>query len=83
MNIIIVGCGKVGQKIAEKLSQENEHNITVIDSRRFKIENITGEYDVMGVVGSCADIDVIYGIPFIAYCKSDFHCISIVVYAGI
>jgi len=59
MNIIIVGCGKVGQKIAEKLSQENEHNITVVDSRRFKVETVTGEYDVMGVVGSCADIDVL------------------------
>ncbi|MBQ7985776.1 MAG: Trk system potassium transporter TrkA [Clostridia bacterium] len=59
MNIIIVGCGKVGQKIAEKLSQENEHNITVVDSRRFKVENIINEYDVMGVVGSCADIDIL------------------------
>ncbi len=59
MNIIIVGCGKVGQKIAEKLSQENEHNITVVDTRRFKVENIINEYDVMGVVGSCADIDIL------------------------
>ena len=37
MNIIIVGCGKVGQKIAEKLSQENEHNITVVDYVAFKL----------------------------------------------
>lgn len=59
MNIIIVGCGKVGQKIAEKLSHENEHNITVVDSRRFKVESIINEYDVMGVVGSCADIDIL------------------------
>ena len=59
MNIIIVGCGKVGQKIAEKLSQENEHNITVVDSKRFKVESIINECDVMGVVGSCADVDVL------------------------
>lgn len=59
MNIIIAGCGKVGQKIAEKLSQENEHNITVVDIRRRKVENIINEYDIMGVVGSCTDIDVL------------------------
>ena len=27
MNIIIVGCGKVGQKIAERLSEEKVHDI--------------------------------------------------------
>ena len=59
MNILIVGCGNVGQKIVEKLSHENEHNITVVDTRRKKVEAITGEYDIMGVVGSCADIDIL------------------------
>lgn len=60
MNILIVGCGNVGQKIVQKLSQENEHNITVVDIRRKKVEAVTGEYDIMGVVGSCADIDILY-----------------------
>ena len=59
MNILIVGCGNVGQKIVEKLSHENEHNITVIDTRRKKVEAVTGEYDIMGVVGSCSDIDIL------------------------
>ena len=30
MNIIVLGCGKVGQKIAERLSEENGHNITLL-----------------------------------------------------
>ena len=59
MNILIVGCGNVGQKIVEKLSHENEHNITVVDTRRKKVEAVTGEYDIMGVVGSCSDIDIL------------------------
>lgn len=59
MNIIIAGCGKVGQKIAEKLSQENEHDITVIDLRRKVVESLINECDIMGVVGSCADIDIL------------------------
>ena len=33
MNTIIVGCGKVGQKLAEQLSQEDDQDITVIDLR--------------------------------------------------
>ena len=40
MNIIIVGCGKVGQKIAAKLSKESDLNITVVDLRSNVIEDI-------------------------------------------
>jgi len=59
MNIIIVGCGKVGQKLAEKLSQEKEHNITVIDLRYDVVQDLINEYDIMGVCGSCSDIDTL------------------------
>lgn len=57
MNIIIVGGGKVGQKIIEKLNLENEHNITVIDARRSVIEDAVGKYDVMGIAGSGVSAD--------------------------
>ncbi|MBR4723447.1 MAG: Trk system potassium transporter TrkA [Clostridia bacterium] len=59
MNIIIVGCGKVGQKLAEKLSQEKEHNITVIDLRYNLVQDLINEYDIMGVCGSCSDLDTL------------------------
>ena len=59
MKIIIVGCGKVGQKIAEKLSQEKEHDITVVDLRRNVIQDLINEYDIMGVAGNCAEIDIL------------------------
>ncbi|MBO5061003.1 MAG: Trk system potassium transporter TrkA [Clostridia bacterium] len=59
MKIIIVGCGKVGQKLAEKLSQENEHDITVVDLRRKVIENLINQYDIMGVAGSCCELDTL------------------------
>lgn len=59
MNIIIVGCGKVGQKIAEQLSQENEHDITVVDLRRKVVENLINQCDIMGVVGSCSDLSTL------------------------
>lgn len=59
MNIIIVGCGKVGQKIAEQLSQEEEHDITVVDVRRKVIEAMVNQYDIMGVAGSCSDLSTL------------------------
>ncbi|MBR4721070.1 MAG: Trk system potassium transporter TrkA [Clostridia bacterium] len=59
MNIIIVGCGKVGHKLAEKLSQEKEHNITVIDLKYNVVQDLINEYDIMGVCGSCSDIDTL------------------------
>lgn len=59
MNIIIAGCGKVGQKLAERLSREKEHDITVIDLRAMVVQDLTNEYDIMGVSGSCSDPDIL------------------------
>ena len=51
MNIIIVGCGKVGYTLVEALSNEN-HNIVVIDTRQEKLDLITDTLDVMGILGN-------------------------------
>ena len=51
MNIIIVGCGKVGSTLVEQLSGEN-HNIVVIDEKEEKVKSITDEMDAMGIVGN-------------------------------
>lgn len=51
MNIIIVGCGKIGTTLAEQLSQE-EFDITMIDIDRHKLQNVTDTYDVMGLIGN-------------------------------
>lgn len=59
MNIIIVGCGKVGQRIAEILSYEKEHNITVVDLRYDIIQDLTNQFDIMGVCGSCSNLDTL------------------------
>lgn len=59
MNIIIVGCGKVGQKLAERLSIETDLNITVIDSKPGVIHDIINEYDVMGIVGSAVNAEIL------------------------
>ncbi|MCR4756104.1 MAG: Trk system potassium transporter TrkA [Lachnospiraceae bacterium] len=57
MSIIIVGCGKVGSALVERLSGEG-HNITIIDKDSAKIQALTNMYDVMGVNGNGASYNV-------------------------
>ncbi len=51
MNIIVVGCGKVGYNLVAQLSKE-DHNITVIDEDAEEIRNITNNLDALGIVGN-------------------------------
>lgn len=53
MNIIIVGCGKVGQTLAQELNEEGS-NITVIDIKQEKVDELTTRCDVMGITGNGA-----------------------------
>ena len=58
MNIILVGCGKVGNALARKLIDEG-HNITVVDTDATRIQHITEELDGMGAIGNGASITVL------------------------
>ena len=53
MNIIIVGCGKVGQALVEQLNDEG-NDITVIDKVAEKVNDVYSRCDVMGVIGNGA-----------------------------
>lgn len=57
LNIIIVGCGKVGAALVEQLVREG-HDITIIDKNPQKIQNYTNLYDIMGIVGNGASYSV-------------------------
>ena len=57
LNIIIVGCGKVGATLIEQLSREG-HDITIIDQNDQKIQEITIQYDIMGMTGNGASYNV-------------------------
>ena len=59
MNIIIVGCGKIGQKLAEYLNAENDNNITVVDTRGQRVHEMTARLDMIGIEGSGANIDTL------------------------
>lgn len=51
MKIVIVGCGKVGYTLAEKLDQEG-HDLVVIDQQENRVEKVKDELDVMGITGN-------------------------------
>ncbi len=57
MQIIIVGCGNVGETLTEQLNSEG-HNITVIDVENKRLQNVTNNCDVMGVIGNGASFAV-------------------------
>lgn len=57
LKIIIVGCGKVGRTLIAQLIKEG-HDITLIDHNAQKIQELTGLYDVMGIVGNGASFSV-------------------------
>ena len=58
LQIIIVGCGKVGRTLVEQLIKEG-HNITIIDKRPSMIQQITNLYDVMGIAGNGASYSIL------------------------
>lgn len=57
LNIIIVGCGKVGTTLIEQLVKEG-HDITIIDKNSDKVQEISSYYDIMGLVGNGASYSV-------------------------
>ena len=57
LQIIIVGCGKVGRTLVEQLSREG-HDITIVDRDAEKVQTISSLYDVMGVTGNGASYSV-------------------------
>jgi len=57
VKIVIIGLGTIGRNILKNLSGEG-HNITLIDENKAKIEALTERYDVFGVVGNGACIDI-------------------------
>ena len=57
MRIIVIGLGTVGETILKNLSNEG-HTITIIDENKDIIESLIEKYDVFGVVGNGACMDI-------------------------
>ena len=53
MKVIIIGCSRLGQNLAEKLNADG-NKVTIIDMNAAKVEAIANRCDIMGVVGNGA-----------------------------
>lgn len=58
MQIIIVGCGKVGTALVQRLSTE-DNSICIIDTNSAIVHQVTTECDVMGLVGNGSSYSVL------------------------
>lgn len=63
MKILIIGMGTIGKTVLRSLSKMG-HTITIIDENKDKVEALIEKYDVFGVVGNgaCLDIQLEAGI---------------------
>ena len=58
MNIIVVGCGKIGTTILESLVAEG-HDVTAVDKNPLALTDITNIHDVMTVCGNGSDWEIL------------------------
>ena len=58
MKIIIAGDGKVGSTLARQLSSEG-YDLTLIDENQMTLEKTIEQYDVIGIHGNCATMQVL------------------------
>ena len=57
MKIVIIGLGTIGKTVLKSLS-EMGHTITIIDEDKDEVESLIEKYDVFGVVGNGACLDI-------------------------
>ena len=58
MNILIIGCGRVGSQLATILAQEN-HNVTVVDERKEAFKNLGASFNGLTIAGDGCSEDVL------------------------
>lgn len=55
MNVIVIGCGKVGTALASQLVAEN-HNVVLVDMSAEKLDKVSQDIDAIRLVGNGASI---------------------------
>lgn len=58
MNIIVIGCGKIGTSVISRFVKEG-HNVVAIDNDATVVRDISNIYDVMCVCGNGADCETL------------------------
>lgn len=57
MKIVVIGCGTIGKTVIKHVSKEG-HSIIAIDDDKKIIEELIEKFDILGVVGNGASLDI-------------------------
>ena len=58
MNVLIVGCGRVGSELAHSVSEQG-HNVTIVDVNPGAFDRLSSDFKGRTVQGECFDRDVL------------------------
>lgn len=58
MNVVIVGCGRVGSTLAMLLDEEG-HHVTIVDTDKAAFKHLPNSYKGVTYLGNGADLDVL------------------------
>lgn len=59
MHIIVGGCGRLGSEIAERLSDEQDHDVVILDIDPLAFDRLGSAFNGETVVGDCTDRDML------------------------
>lgn len=59
MHIIIGGCGRLGAEIAERLSEDADTDVVVVDTDPMAFDRLSSGFNGETLVGDCTDRDVL------------------------
>lgn len=60
MNIVVVGCGRMGAHLATILDQQG-HRVSIVDTRQAAFERLPQDFNGRSIVGTGIDEDVLRG----------------------
>lgn len=58
MNVVIMGCGRVGAKLASMLNAEG-HKITILDIEAYAFRRLPADFNGTAMVGNGIDVDTL------------------------
>ena len=58
MNILVVGCGKLGSRLANTLSEQG-HTVSVIDHKEEAFNQLSDDFDGLTVLGMPMEMNVL------------------------
>ncbi len=61
MKIVVIGSGKVGHTIIQHICSEG-HEVTVVDNDPDVIDQLVNQYDVMGICGNGASVEILESV---------------------